>query len=153
CLAGPAVAHHELRQRRPPVWAILTVGPAEWDDGGALDMIGDAEDFMDTSLATAGEGGEHGTEAEGSRRQREILHTWVNRGTGLKSGLAGGWRVDAGDDQHRCGRERLTHLAGSPWPVPASVGPRFLVYVADRLLHSLVADHNEVPGLGVGAGG
>src|SRR5262245_19643348 len=105
-------------------------------------MIGDAEDLMDTSLATAVQGGEHGTEAEGSRCQHEILHTRVNRGTGLESGLAGGWRVDTGDDQHRCGRERLTHLAGSPWPVTASVGLRSLVHIADRLLHSLVAEHN-----------
>src|SRR5262245_38400596 len=42
CLAGPAVAYHELRQRRPLVRAIVAVGPAEWDDRGTLDMIRDA---------------------------------------------------------------------------------------------------------------
>src|SRR5262245_48378759 len=107
CLAGPAVTHHKLRQRRPPVRAILAVGPAQGDDGGALDMFGDAEDLMNTRLATAVQGGEHGPKPEGARCQHEVLHTRVNRGTGLESGLAGGRCVDTGDDQYRGGRERL----------------------------------------------
>ena len=31
--------------------------------------------------------------------------------------------------------------------------PPLLVYLADSVLHTRVADHNEVPGLGIGAGG
>src|SRR2546422_3160119 len=116
-------------------------------------MVGDAEDLVDTSLATAVQGREHSPESEGSRRQHEILHTRVNRGTGLKSSLAGGWRVDAGDDQHRCGREWWTHPTRHLWPVPVGGAPGLLVYLADCLLYSLVADRNEMPGLGVGAGG
>jgi len=69
CLAIPAVAHHKLRERRSPVGAILAVGPAEWDDRGALDVVGDAEDLVDTRLATAVQGREHRAKSEGARRQ------------------------------------------------------------------------------------
>jgi len=36
---------------------------------------------------------------------------------------------------------------------PSAGGARLLVHLADRVLHTGVTDHNEVPGLGIGAGG
>ena len=43
--------------------------------------------------------------------------------------------------------------ARSRRPVPVGEGARLLVHLADGRLHSLVTDHDEVPGLGVGAEG
>src|SRR5262245_7016949 len=141
-LAVPTVVHHKPLQRRPPVGAILTIGPAERDDGGTLDMVGDAEDSMDLRLATAVQGCEHGPEAKGAGCQHEVLHARVDRGAGLQSGLARGGEVHAGHDQHRCGRERLAHaVCRRPC---GSGGAHLLVYLADGILHMLVADHNEV---------
>src|SRR5215831_24636 len=150
-LAIPAVAHHKPLQWRAPVGAIRTVGPAERNDSGALDMVGDAEDSVDLRLATAVQGREDGTESKGAGSQHEVLHTRVDRGASLKSGLPRGGLVHAGHDQHRCGREWLTH-APCRWQRGPGGGARLLVHLTDRVLHTGVADHNEVPGLGIGAG-
>src|SRR5205814_8200724 len=77
-LAVPAVAHHEPLQRRPTVGTILAVGPAERDDRRALDMVGNAKDFVDARLAPAVQGREHRSEPEGPRRQHEVLHARVD---------------------------------------------------------------------------
>src|SRR5262245_10535002 len=50
-LSVPAIAHHEPLERRTPVGAVLAVGPAERDDRGALDVVRNAEEFVDASLA------------------------------------------------------------------------------------------------------
>src|SRR5919108_3774510 len=97
-LAGPAVVHHKLGQRWPPVRAIVPVGPAERDNRRALDLVGDAEDRVDARLPTAVQRREAAPEPEGSGRQQEILHAGVDRGARLEAGTAGGWGVDAGDD-------------------------------------------------------
>src|SRR4029450_13215874 len=95
-------------RRRPPVGNILAVRPADWDDRRALDIVGNAEDFVDARLAPAVQRREYRSEPEGPRRQHEVLHARIDRRTGLEPGLPGGGRVDAGDDQDRRGRERLT---------------------------------------------
>src|SRR5262249_59362943 len=82
-LAVPAVVHHKPLQRRPPVGAILTVGPAERDNGGTLDMVGDAEDGVGLRLTTAGAGREHGAEAPGAGCQHGVLAAPGDRGAGL----------------------------------------------------------------------
>src|SRR5262249_60222395 len=117
-LATPAVAHHEPLQRRPPVGTILAVRPAHRDDRRALDIVGNAEDFVDARLAPAVQRREYRSEPEGPRRQHEVLHARVDRRTGLEPGLAGGRRGDAGDDQPPPGPEPATAPARPPPPVP-----------------------------------
>src|SRR5215510_3451477 len=151
-LAVPAVAHHKPLQWRASVGAIRTVGPAERNDGGTLDMVGDAEDSVELCFATAVQGREHGAESKGAGGQHEVLHTRIDRGASLKSGLPRGGLVHTGHDQHRGGRERLTHTT-CRWQRGPGGGARLLVHLTDRVLHTGVADHNEVPGLGIGAGG
>ena len=94
----PAVVHHELLKRWSSVWAILTVGPAERDDSGALDVVGDVEDLVDTSLAAPMHGCHHGSQANSSGRQHDILHAWVDGSACLEPGLARGWCVNASYD-------------------------------------------------------
>ena len=110
-LAGPAVVHHKLGQRWPPVRAIVPVGPAERDDRRGLDLIGDAEDLVDARLPTAVQGGQAAPKPEGSGRQQEILHAGVDRGARLEAGPAGGGGVDTGDDQDGRRRKGLTRAS------------------------------------------
>src|SRR5262245_28943902 len=152
-LPVPAVAHHEPLERRATVRAVLAVGPPERDDRGALDVVRNAEDLVDARLAAAVQRRQHGSEAERARGQHEVLYARIDRGAGLEPRLSRGGRVDAGDDQHRRRGERLARSGGGRGPARVGGSPRLLVGLAHGLLHRGVADHDEVPGLGVRAGG
>jgi hypothetical protein len=103
---------------------------------------------VDARLPTAVQRREAAPEPEGSSRQQEILHAGVDRGARLEAGTAGGGSVDTGDDQDGRRRQGLTRAPGR-WR--RARGARLLVHLIDRVLHGRVADHNKVPGLGIGA--
>src|SRR5262249_60739097 len=65
----------------------------------------------------------------------------------------GGGGADAAADARGPGGARGAPPARRRRPVAVGVGPGLLVPLADSPLHRLVADHDEVPGLGIGAGG
>ena len=98
-LARPAVVHHKLGQRWPPVRAIVPARPAKRDDRGALDVVGDAEDRVEARLATAVQRREAAPEPQGSSRQQDILHAGVDGGARLEAGPARGKGVDTSDDR------------------------------------------------------